>query len=88
MYIGSNIVSSLTAIGGNIYRNSRLTSGVSRADKTGRAYSRYYQMEGNRVKSITHYGKGGTPKYRIDILGRSIIKCCHINIILLLITVM
>ncbi|MEI3505172.1 MAG: hypothetical protein V8Q77_02660 [Bacilli bacterium] len=71
LYIGSNIVSSLTAIGGNIYRNSRLTSGVSRADKTGRAYSRYYQMEGNRVKSITHYGKGGTPKYRIDVLGRS-----------------
>ena len=70
LYIGSNIVSSLTTIGGNIYRNSRITSGVSQADKTGRAYSRYYQMEGNEVKSITHYGKGGTPKYRIDILGR------------------
>ena len=70
LYIGSNIISSLTAIGGNIYRNSRITSGVSQADKTGRAYSRYYQMEGNKVKSITHYGKGGTPKYRIDVLGR------------------
>ena len=71
LYVGSNIVSSLTTIGGNVYRNSRITSGVSQADKTGRAYSRYYQMEGNKVKSITHYGKGGTPKYRIDVLGRS-----------------
>ena len=70
LYIGSNIISSLTAIGGNIYRNSKITSGVSRADKTGRAYSRYYQMEGKKVKSITHYGKAGIPEYRIDVLGR------------------
>ncbi len=71
LYIGSNIVSSLTTICGNIYRNSRITYGVSKANKTGRAYSRYYRMEGNKVKSITHYGKGGIPKYRIDVLGRS-----------------
>ena len=70
LYIGSNIVSSLTTIGGNLYRNSRITSGASQADKTGRLYSRYYQMDGKNVKSITYYGKGGTPKYRIDVLGR------------------
>ena len=69
LYVGSNIISNLTTIGGNIYRNSKITSGLSQANKTGRAYSRYYQMEGNKVKSMTHYGKGGTPKYRIDILG-------------------
>ena len=27
-------------------------------------------MDGKNVKSITHYEKGGTPKYRIDVLGR------------------
>jgi RHS repeat-associated protein len=70
LYIGSNIVASLATIGGNVYRNSRITSGVSQADKTGKAYSRYYQMDGKKVKSITHYGKGGTPKYRIDVSGR------------------
>lgn len=27
-------------------------------------------MDGNKVKSITQYGRGGIPKYRIDVLGR------------------
>ena len=70
LYIGSNIVSSLATIGGNLYRKSRITSGPSQANKNGKAYSRYYQMEGDKVKSITHYGRGGTRKYRIDLLGR------------------
>ena len=70
LYVGSNIVSSLTTIGGNAYRNSKITNGVGQAGKTGSAYSRYYQLDGKNVKSITHYGKGGIPKYRIDVLGR------------------
>ena len=70
LYIGSNIISSLTTISGNLYRNSKVNYGVSHADKTGKPYSRYYQMQGKNVKSITYYGKEGLPKYRIDVLGR------------------
>ena len=70
LYFGSTIVASLTTIGGNLYRNSRITYGPSQAGKTGKAYSRYYQMQGDKVKSITQYGRGGKPKYRIDLLGR------------------
>lgn len=71
LYIGSNIASSLVTIGGNIYRNSRITSGTGQANKTGKAYSRYYQMKDDKVVSITHYGKGGYRNYRIDLVGRT-----------------
>ena len=70
LYIGANIAASLATIGGNIYRGSRISYGLSKADKTGKPYTRYYQMKDSKVKSITYYGKGGTPKYRIDLLGR------------------
>lgn len=70
LYIGSNILASAATIGGNVYRSSRITHGVGQAGKTGNPYSRYYQMDGGNVKSITHFGKGGLPKYRIDLLGR------------------
>ena len=69
LYMGLNIASALGTIGGNVYRQTRISYGFSQADDTARAYSRYYQMEGGRVKSITHYGKGGNPNYRIDVLG-------------------
>lgn len=69
LYIGANIVSSLATIGGNAYRSSRISYGAGQAGKTGNAYSRYYQMDGGKVSSITHYGKGGLPKYRIDVRG-------------------
>ena len=70
LYIGANIAASLATIGGNIYRGSRISYGLSKADKTGKPYTRYYQMKDSKVKSITYYGKGGTPKYRIDLLWR------------------
>lgn len=71
LYIESNIASSLATIGWNIYRNSRITSGTGQANKTGKAYSRYYQMKDDKVVSITHYGKGGYRNYRIDLVGRT-----------------
>ena len=73
LYVGSNIVASVATIGGNAYRSSRITygSGRSSTNTNPRAYSRYYQMEGGKVKQITHYGKGGVPKYTIDVFGKS-----------------
>ncbi len=56
------------AIAGNIFRTSRITTGISQADKTGAPYSRYYQID-KGVYSITQYGKGGIPRYRIDVKG-------------------
>ena len=38
------------SLGGNIYKNSRITYGVSRVSKLGRPYSRYYQMDGGKVQ--------------------------------------
>jgi len=69
LYFASNIVASLASLGGNLYRKSKISSGLGQAPKKGDAYSRYYQMDGKAVRSITQYGKGGLPKYRIDVLG-------------------
>lgn len=69
IYIASNVVAMLASLAGGFYRKSKISYGVSRADKTGSAYSRYYQMDNGKVQSITQYGKGGLPKYRIDVLG-------------------
>ena len=70
LYFASNIVATLASVGGTFYRNSKISYGVGQADKTSSAaYSRYYQMNNGKVQSITQYGKGGLPKYRIDVLG-------------------
>ena len=69
LYFASNIVATLATVGGNFYRSSKISYGVSKAGKTGNAYSRYYQMNNGKVQSITQHGKGGLPRYRIDVLG-------------------
>ena len=70
LYIATGILSGVASIVGGLYRNSKISYGTAKAPKTSQTpYSRYYKMENNQISSITQYGNGGNPKYRIDLIG-------------------
>ncbi|CDR31479.1 Uncharacterised protein [Acholeplasma oculi] len=72
LYIGVNILSTITTVGGNIYKKHMTRTGTSSTPNTGKKYTRYIQNsnDGSPMR-VTQYNGKGNQSWRIDYVGRS-----------------